>query len=221
MNKMILSALALGLIFTACTDNGKEVEASDAVAIENNTTEESINLSTIAEGSNVQWFASHLGGTGARFGKIMLQSAEVSVSNGSVENATITIDMNSLLVENFEGDAEQTEKLTGHLKSADFFNVEVNPTAKFELASVATGSGDYNSVVTGNLTILDSTKSISFNANIQVNEEAEVVTISSEKFAIDRTMWGMNYHVEGSEGVPVDYLIANEVGFIINVKLTK
>jgi polyisoprenoid-binding protein YceI len=219
MKKVFLSALALGLIFTACTNNGKEVEAGEAIAIENNATAESVTLSNIAEGSNIEWFASHLGGTGARFGKIMLQSADITVNNGTVENATVVIEMNSLTVENFGDDVEQTEKLTGHLKSADFFNVEANPTAKFEMASIAAGTGEYNSIVTGNLTILDSTKSISFNANVNANEET--VTITSEKFAIDRTLWGMNYHVEGSEGVPVDYLIANEVGFIINVKVTK
>ena len=219
MKKIILSALTLGLVFTACTDNGKEVEAKDAVEIENNETAEAVKLSTIAEGSEIEWFASHLGGTAPRFGKIMLQSAEASVNEGTVENATVVIDINSLSVLNFEDDQEQTDKLTGHLLSADFFNAEVNPTATFELAGIEAGEGDYNSVVTGNLTILDSTKSISFNANVNADESG--LSIASEKFAIDRTMWGMNYHVEGSEGVPTDYLIANEVGFIINVKLTK
>lgn len=219
MKKVILSALTFGLIFTACTNNGAEAATGDAVAIEDNATAESITLSTVADGSNIEWFASHLGGTGARFGKIKLQSADVTVNDGKVENATVVVEMNSLTVENFEGDVEQTEKLTGHLKSADFFNVEKNPTAKFELASIEAGTGEYNSVVTGNLTILDSTKSVTFNANVMADNDG--VTISSEKFAIDRTLWGMNYHVEGSEGVPVDYLIANEVGFIINVKVEK
>lgn len=219
MKKVILSALALGLVLTACTDNGKEVEASDAVAIENNATAASVKMSTVEEGSNIEWFASHLGGTGARFGKIMLQGADVTVNDGAVENASVVIELGSLTVENFEGDPEQTAKLEGHLKSADFFNVETNPTAKFELASIEASEGDYNSVLTGNLTILDSTKSISFNANVDATNE--MVSITSEKFAIDRSMWGMTYNAEGSEGVPVDYLISDEVGFIINVKVKK
>ncbi|MFK8038302.1 MAG: YceI family protein [Crocinitomicaceae bacterium] len=219
MKKVILSALMLGLVFTSCTDNGKEVEASDAVAIENNETAESVKLSTISDDSHVEWFASHLGGTAPRFGKIMLQSADVTVNNNVVENASVVIDINSLTVLNFEDDEEQAGKLSGHLKSADFFNAEVNPTAQFELASISAGSGDFNSEITGNLTILDSTKSISFNANVNVSDAG--VSIMSEKFAIDRTEWGMSYHVEGSEGVPADYLIANEIGFIINVNLTK
>lgn len=220
MKKVILSALVLGLVFTSCTDNGKEVEVNDATTIENNETAESVNFSNVSDDSHVEWFASHLGGTAPRFGKIMLQSAEITVNNDVVENASVVIDINSLSVLNFEDDEEQAGKLSGHLKSADFFNVEVNPTAQFELASISEISADgFNSEVTGNLTILDSTKSISFNANVNVSDEN--VSIVSEKFAIDRTLWGMSYHVEGSEGVPADYLIANEIGFIINVNLTK
>ncbi len=217
MKKLILSVFTLGLLVTSCTNNGEKVEASDAENVEVNENESTITLTTIDEASTIEWFASHLGGVGARFGKISLQSAEVLVNNGELSNAAVVIDLNTLTVENFEGDEDQTNKLTGHLKSADFFNVEVNPTAKFELTKIAAGDETYNSKVTGNLTILDSTKSISFLANVNVSNEA--VSIQSQKFAIDRTNWGMVYHVEGSEGVPTDYLIANEIGFIINVTI--
>ena len=74
-------------------------------------------------------------------------------------------------------------------------------------------------MVTGNLTILDVTKSITFKANISINENE--VSVISEDFSIDRTEWGLTYHVEGSEGVPVDYLIANDIGFTINLTVTK
>lgn len=216
----MFSAVALGLVFASCTDNGTEVEAKDALTIEKTETAESIKLTNIEEGSNIQWFASHLGGIEPRFGKIMLQSADVSVNSGKVESAEVIVEMSTLTVENFKDDAEKTEYLRSHLAGPDFFNAPENPTAKFELATIeAATEGDFNSVVTGNLTILDSTKSISFKAN--VNATDDLVTISSEQFAIDRTMWGMNYNVEGSEGVPADRLIANEVGFIINVKVTK
>ncbi|MFD1552825.1 hypothetical protein DNU06_08320 [Putridiphycobacter roseus] len=217
MKKLILSAFTLALLVSSCNNNGEKVDAKDAENVEVIETESTVTLSTIDEASTIEWFASHLGGVAPRFGKIGIQSAEVLVNNGELSNATVIIDLNTLTVENFEGDEEQTNKLTGHLKSADFFNVEVNPTAKFELTSIADGDDTYNSKVTGNLTILDSTKSISFLANISSSNEA--VSIQSQKFAIDRTNWGMLYHVEGSEGVPTDYLISNEVGFIISVNV--
>jgi polyisoprenoid-binding protein YceI len=85
--------------------------------------------------------------------------------------------------------------------------------------SIAATEGDFNSAITGNLAILDSTKSITFNANVNVSEVE--VSIISEDFAVDRRDWGIVYHVEGTEGVPIDYIVANDMGFTINVVLSK
>ena len=80
-------------------------------------------------------------------------------------------------------------------------------------------TGDFNTKVEGNLTIMGQTKSIVFSANIEVSDMG--VSINSENFSIDRRDWGLTYHIEGSEGVPVDYLITNDIGFTIKVALTK
>lgn len=129
------------------------------------------------------------------------------------------MDMASITVESFGDDAESAGKLTGHLQNADFFNVEAHPTATFELTGIESAEGEFNSTITGNLAIMDSTKSITFNANVNVSD-AEV-SINSEDFAVDRRDWGIVYNVEGTEGVPVDYIVANDMGFTINVVLTK
>ena len=109
--------------------------------------------------------------------------------------------------------------MEGHLKSADFFNIEKYPTARFELTKVKENKGDYNSKITGNLTILETTKSISFNANIAVLDNS--VAINSEDFSVNRQDWKLSYHTEGDVGVPKDYLITNAIGFTINVAVTK
>ena len=95
----------------------------------------------------------------------------------------------------------------------------MHPTAKFELTNVEKTTGDYNSKITGNLTILEVSKSITFNANIAVLDNS--VAINSEDFSVNRQDWGLNYHTEGDAGVPADYLIANTVGFTINVSVIK
>ena len=59
---------------------------------------------------------------------------------------------------------------------------------------------------------------------VNLNENAspeDMVSIQSEDFAVDRTEWGLLYNVEGSEGVPADYLIANDIGFTIDVNVSK
>ena len=219
MKKLTLVAVVFGTFLMSCSDSGKKVEASDAEAVETVQTEETVTYNKIKEGSYLDWRASHMGGVEPRFGKMFVKSANVLVNNGEVTNATIEVDMNTLTVENFGDDAETTAKLTGHLLSPDLFNTEMYPTSKFELTSIAEGTDGFNSSVTGNLTILDATKSITFNANVTVSDNE--VSVVSEDFAITRQDWNIVYHTEGDEGVPAEYIIANDIGFTINVTLTK
>lgn len=219
MKKVILSIFVLGAILSSCS-SGTQVEASDAENVELVENEATVEYTTINESSKLDWRATHLGGVGERFGIISLKDASFLVNNGVLSNAKVDIDMLSLSVDSFsEEDAEQKEKLTGHLLADDFFKTETYPTSTFELTNIESTDGDYNSTLTGNLTILDATKSITFNANVNVTDES--VSMVSEKFIIDRTDWGLSYHIEGSEGVPVDYIISNDLEFTINVTIEK
>ena len=219
MKKTVITMFALAALITSCGDTGKEAvtkEAGKVVKVENNKT---VKFTKVKPGSHVNWRASHLGGMQKRFGKLNLAKASFMVNDHKLSNALIAMDMGSLTVESFPEGSEQTGKLTGHLKSADFFNVKKYPNARFELISIEKGSGKYNSKVTGNLTIKDVTKSITFEANIKVTDDA--VSVQSEDFSVDRTDWGLKYNVEGTEGVPVDYIIANPIGFTIDITVAK
>lgn len=206
-------------IMSSCSNNGNQAETKDAENVELVKTNTTTTLKSIKEGSFINWRASHLGGAQPRFGKIYAKDASVLVNGGELSNATISIDMSSLTVENFPEGAAEIAKLTGHLQSPDFFNIEKHPNSKFELTNIEKTTGDYNSKVTGNLSILGVTKSITFNANVNTSDNA--VSIQSEDFAVNRTDWGLSYNTEGTAGVPVDYLIANDIGFTINVTVTK
>src|SRR5207248_2317220 len=93
---------------------------------------------------------------------------------------TLDIDMNSLYTD--------TDKLTTHLKSPDFFGVKSNPKSKFVSTKVEKAGGDYK--VTGDFTMLGKTKSITFPAKLAMT--ADGLSVSSA-FTIDRTQWGMTY----------------------------
>jgi polyisoprenoid-binding protein YceI len=217
MNKLFaLLVLSVGL--AACSETGREVETGEAQKVETTTTETTVNYTTVKKGSSMDWRAAHFGGAEPRFGKIFLSKAKISVTDGKVSNAVAVFDMSTFTVENFK-DEEQIAKLSGHLQSEDFFNIAKYPISIFELTKLESTEGDFNSSVTGNLTILDSTKSITFMANVNVSESE--VSIASEDFAVDRRDWGLVYNVEGSEGVPVEYIVANDIGFTINITLTK
>ena len=80
------------------------------------------------------------------------------------------------------------EKLTGHLKNADFFDVKNQPKATFKSTKVEKTTTGYT--VTGELTMLGKAKAVSFPATI--TEKDGTLTVAAT-FAIDRTQWGMNY----------------------------
>lgn len=220
MKKIFLSLAVVGIVMSSCTDNGRKVEANEAQAIEVVKSEATIELTSVGHRSHVDWRASHLGGAAPRFGKISLKSATVLVNNGEMTNATFVMDMAAFTVDNFGDDKKSQAELTGHLQSQDFFEIEKFPTTTFDLARInPTKTDGFNSEITGNLTIKGVTKSITFKANVSVT--AEKVSIVSEDFAVDRTDWGLLYNVEGTEDVPADYLIANDIGFTIDVNVSK
>ena len=218
MKKAAITLFVIAIAFTSCKNKEKKADTKDAQEVEIVKAAETETYNTVKEGSMLKWRAAHLGGVQKRFGTTMLKSATVLLNDNVVTNADFVIDLASLTVDSFD-DAESKGKLEGHLKSPDFFNIEMHPTAKFELTNVEKTTGDYNSKITGNLTILEVSKSITFNANIAVLDNS--VAINSEDFSVNRQDWGLNYHTEGDAGVPADYLIANTVGFTINVSVIK
>lgn len=220
MKKAIIAIFAVGAMLTSCSDNGEKAVTKEAEKVVDKVeTKNTQKFTNLKSPSYVKWRASHLGGLQPRYGKIMVEKAIVSVDDGKVTYGLVVLNMGSLTVENFPEGSEQTGKLKGHLQNKDFFDMTKYPTARFKLTSVKEVTGKYNAVITGNLTIKDVTKSITFNALVEVSDEQ--VSINSEDFSVDRTDWGLTYHVEGSKGVPIDYLIANDIGFTISLTLSK
>ncbi len=81
------------------------------------------------------------------------------------------------------------EKLTGHLKNADFFDVKKYPTATFESTKIEKVS-DTEIKFHGKLTMLGKTEEIVVPAKVAASDEK--IQINAD-FKIDRTKWGMNY----------------------------
>ncbi len=217
MNKLFI-AIAIGGLFLQSCSNQNRVEAGQAEVVPTTENQNGTEYAQVKDSSFVFWRASHLGGMQKRWGRVSLADASVKVENDALTNATVLMNMGSLTVENFE-DAESKAKLEGHLKIGDFFDIEHYPNTKFEMTKIEGNDGEYNSKVTGNLTIKDVTKSITFLANVDITNDA--VSIQSEDFSVDRTVWGISYNTEGTSGVPVDYLIANDIGFTIDVSVAR
>ena len=117
----------------------------------------------------------HDGGFKTITGSATIDGADITTFKIAVE-----IDMNSTYTDD--------EKLTGHLKSPDFFGVKANPKSKFVSTKVEKSDSGYN--VMGKLTLNGKTKDVTFPAKIEVADDT--LTLSAS-FKIDRNNWGISF----------------------------
>jgi len=83
------------------------------------------------------------------------------------------------------------EKLTDHLKNADFFNVREYPTITFTSTKIVV-TGEKSGEIIGNLTMLG----VKVETTVPITAEVSDNEIHLHaKFKIDRTKWGMKYGV--------------------------
>ncbi len=121
--------------------------------------------------------------TGSHHGTIALQSGNLIMEEGKVTGGFFTVNMATI------NDADGSKKLEGHLKSKDFFEIEVYPTATFQITKSENKEG--KTYITGNITIKNVTKEITFIATI--SETEETVTLTSETFHINRATFNIKY----------------------------
>jgi polyisoprenoid-binding protein YceI len=183
----LLMLFGVMFIFAGC-GNKDSVKTGGEKEVKTSTEGASVyNIDPAA--SKVEWIGKKV--TGQHNGTVNVASGELNVSNNELEAGKINLDMNSITVLDLT-DAESNGKLTGHLKSDDFFSVEKNPTATFEITNVEKVSDDKgnNYKIDGNLTIKGITKNISFPANVSINDQT--ITAKAD-FDIDRTQWDIKY----------------------------
>jgi len=186
----VISLFVVMVLITGCGKSDKEAKTNSAKDKTNKTAVKTVKIDTAA--STMNWLGKKV--TGQHNGTIKIAKGEIGLNeNNLVVNGNFEVDMKSIVNLDLD-DAEWNTKLITHLKSDDFFSVEKFPTSKFEITDVATLSDpakpNFNSTVTGNLTIKGITKSISFPASIKF----ENGTLNAfADFDIDRTQWDIKY----------------------------
>ena len=236
----ILSLFFTALLFS-CQQKpgGTDAEVSEAQEVEE-VSAEATDYSVNTNESELTWYG--FKPNGRHNGTIAIQDGTLSVMNGEVVGGNFTMDLNNIEVKDEGMDEESRGKLTGHLKSGDFFSVEEYPTAEFEITSVepysegevASASGedkmtvvvndeevdeyslaDPTHTITGNLTMRGKTLSVTFPAKVNVTDGQ---VTAEAKFNIDRSQWGISFREEsGYEARAKDELIYDtvHVGFDI------
>ncbi|WP_431158743.1 YceI family protein [Winogradskyella poriferorum] len=182
----IFAVVAL-VTFTNCgNDKAKEAETTEATeAAVAEATAVTFNANT--ESSMIEWKG--FKPTGSHNGTISISEGSVSVNNGAIESGNFTIDMSSIVVTDIPAEEEGNAKLRGHLTSADFFDVEKFPTAKFEVTGISTVEG--KTMLSGNLTMKEKTNNISIPVTTAM--EGDIMKLTSETFTIDRSKWNVQY----------------------------
>lgn len=184
----LMSFLVVGAF--SCKNNETETSAELQDAAE--ATEGNVEYIVDTEASKILWEASKP--TATHHGTISLQSGSFAINNGEVEAGNFLVDINSIVVEDLEGDdragLEAHLKGTAEGKEGDFFDQSKYPTAKFEMTGIE------NNIVKGNLTIKDKTNAVEFPATYTV--DGKVLKLESQTFVLDRTKWGINF---GSKSV--------------------
>ncbi|MCS6905416.1 MAG: YceI family protein [Bacteroidia bacterium] len=199
--KHLLLGLALALGSYHCqSPKGTEAQVGEAQAVPETTAEKEITVDV--QNSKIKWMGFKV--TGRHEGTIKLQSGTFKMRGDTLIGGEFIIDMKSIEVTDLKG--EDKKKLESHLKTKDFFLVDSFPIGKFVITKVQAAPTDSTThIVTGNLTLKNIEKSVSFPVKLEPAKGAFIAKAKSIK--IDRTLWGITY-----KGM-ADNAIKNEILF--------
>ncbi len=212
--KFVLTAvMAFSLFAAACEDpaaNKTKAKINEPAANSANSgnTSNTANTAPVAakgealtingENSKVEFTGSKV--TGKHDGGFKAFTGTIDLVNSKPAESSVSVDIDAASV------YSDDEKLTGHLKSPDFFDVEKFPKATFKStkieADAAKGADAYT--VTGDFNLHGVTKSISFPATIKAG--ADAVDVDAE-FAVNRKDFGIVYAGKADDLIRDDVVI--------------
>lgn len=198
--QLLIMAGVLALAGVACDNNpgkGKaQAAVSEASAAAPAAATNGVAYGFSQAGSSLRYVGAKV--TGKHEGSLGTFSGSVQLVDGDPTKSSVTVEIDLRSI------TSDSEKLTRHLKSADFFDVEKFPRGSFKSTSIkAGGAGGASHTVSGNLELRGVTKQISFPATIKV---ADGVRVEAE-FAINRKDFGINYAGMADDLIKDDVLI--------------
>jgi hypothetical protein len=189
--KSALIVLSLFFISLSGCKNpeGEKTKAEEAKDVSKEQTSDMKKIDVNTESSVIHWTGTKP--TGEHHGTLQIKDGHILLKDGKIYGGKVIMDMTSIKNEDIEKE-DMRQKLVGHLKSKDFFDVENYKESAFEITNVEKiGENEFSHKISGNLDIKDISKNISFKIN--VNMEGDKIKVKSEKFLIDRTNWDINY----------------------------
>ena len=208
MKKVILSFATLAIL-VACGGDAKVEEKPVVNEVVATVEQQAVAVDyTIVDSSSVlNWEGSAVGK--AHFGTVNYIGT-VKVADGKLIGGELVFDLTTIDTKDLEG--EYKNKLDGHLKAADFFNVDSFPNAKLDITAFNAGE------ISANLTIKEVTKAITFPGTVTITEEA--VNASAE-FTINRTEYGIVYGSGNFFDLAKDKIISDDIKFKVTATAVK
>jgi len=139
-------------------------------------------------------------------GNVSIKSGYLTFDHGRLVGGNFTIDMTSITCTDLEPD-RGGNKLVGHLKNEDFFDVDKFPEANLNITKVKK-LNDQEYEMTGDMTIKGITKKIDFNTEIKLTGRSYTAV---SKLIIDRTEWGIEYSSKKVLGALADKFIYDDM----------
>ncbi len=121
-------------------------------------------------------------------GKIEIKSGLATFKEGKIESGEIVFDMTSISGETTSNTKAPVTKLTDHLKSADFFDVEKYPIATYKVTSSQKVENGY--VLSGELTLTGKTNPLDIKVQTVMENGNAIIAGLAE---VDRSKWEIKY----------------------------
>ncbi len=216
LTKMFLLVFVISALLYSCSNNeGEKVkaEAPREVKKNNKTTTYVVDV----KNSKIDWYGSQ--SQGGHHGTINIKDGRLDVKGGKIAGGMFRIDMRSIKDLDLTN-PDENSKLVDQLKSSDFFETHKYPEAKFEITDIKdiqNQPGDtLTNTITGNLTMKDSVKSITF--GVKITHENNVIDAVTPKFVIDRTQWGIMWGSDKLVDKIKNMIVSDDIGLKITLK---
>lgn len=163
--------------------------------------------------SSVRFTARHMMVTNVH-GEFKEFDGTVAFDDQNPANTTVDIVMQAASIDTHEPQRD------GHLRSADFFNVETYPTLTFKSTSVKVVD-DQNAKLTGDLTIRGVTKPVTLDVEYYgqgVSPYGKTVAGFTARARVNRKDWDLTWNVALETG---GFLVGDDVAITIEIELIK
>ncbi|SKA05896.1 YceI family protein [Sediminibacterium ginsengisoli] len=150
--------------------------------------------------SRIDWIASKK--NDFHTGAFPLKSGQVVLEGNKLKGGKFVIDLANLKVTDAAGD-----RLAGHLKNADFFDVAKFNEATYEITGVNYTS-DNTAALTGNLVLKGASFPVNLTANIRNADDKAF--FAEAFFSLDRTALGITYNGPSKDVQMAVHIFANK-----------